>query len=82
MAFTLTARQAEAKAFLIDYMDRNGGIAPSFDEITEGLGISSKSGVHRIMQSLIERGHVQTIPGRARAIRIVPDAVSPPHGGA
>lgn len=74
MAFTLTAQQAKVKAFLIDYMDRNHGLAPSFDEITEGVGLSSKSGVHRIMQALIERGHVQTIPGRARAIRILPDA--------
>ena len=59
MAFTLTAQQAKVKAFLIDYMDRNHGLAPSFDEITEGVGLSSKSGVHRIMQAPVSYTHLR-----------------------
>ena len=79
--FSLTEKQARVKAFLIDYISRNNGLAPSFEETAEGVGISSKSGVHRIMQALIERGHVRTIPGRARAIQIIADDVQPPRDG-
>ena len=70
MAFTLTERQAEAKAFIVDYIARNGN-APSYNEIADALGLSSKSGVHRLMQGLIDRGHIRTIPNSARAIEVI-----------
>lgn len=71
--FSLTEKQARFKAFLIAYMARNNGLAPSYAEIASGVGFPSKSGVHRMMQSLIDRGHVVTIPGKTRAMRILGD---------
>ena len=73
--FTLTPAQDRTKRFLEAYIN-DKGFAPSFDEIAEATGLSSKSGVHRIMVALEERGHIQRLPHRARAIRVIADAAS------
>lgn len=47
------------------------GEAPTFDEIRKHLGLQSKSGVHRVMVALEERGHIRRLPHRPRAIELV-----------
>lgn len=65
--FTMTKKQYEVLAYLRDYM-ADKPIAPSYDEIAAECGLSSKSGVSRMIKALEERGHIQRIPNRARAI--------------
>jgi len=72
----LTKRQHQALVFIDGYI-REHHIAPTFTEITEALGIKSKSGVHRVILGLQERGWIEAIPSRARSIRVL---VSPTQG--
>lgn len=67
----LTKRQAQVLAYLRSYMADTYGIAPSFDDIMSATGLLSKSGVHRILKILEERGHITRIHGHARAIALV-----------
>lgn len=65
----LTERQIEVLDFIRASISRNG-MAPTFQEISDHLGIASKSSVHRLITALEERGHIERIPGRVRAIRL------------
>jgi len=67
---SLTAAQAEALAFIESNIAENG-VAPSFQEIQEHCGLKSKSGVHRLITALVERGRIRRMENRARAIEIV-----------
>lgn len=67
---SLTQHQAELLFFIGDRI-ANTGVAPSFDQMREHLGLKSKSGVHRLLAALEERGRIRRLPGRARAIEIV-----------
>lgn len=62
----LTAKQADLLGYL-----RVCDEAPSFDEMKIALGLSSKSGVHRLIGALEERGYIRRIPNRARCIELV-----------
>lgn len=64
----LTAKQKE----LLDYL-KSCERAPSFDEMRVALGLRSKSGVHRLVEGLEERGYIRRALNRARAIEIVED---------
>lgn len=75
MSVSTTRKQAEMLAFLANYLDATGGIAPSFQEMADAVGLKSKSGVHRLITALIERGKIARIPDRARAIRIIPEDI-------
>ena len=66
----LTHKQAKCLAFLQVYTGENG-IAPSYDELMEHLELVSKSGVHRLIAALEQRGRIARTPGRARCIRVV-----------
>jgi repressor LexA len=66
----LTAKQRELLLF-IDSRLKQGGISPSFDEMREALDLKSKSGVHRLISALEERGFIRRLPNRARALEIV-----------
>ena len=61
---------------LLEYL-RSCDRCPSFDEMKDALGLHSKSGVHRLIDSLEERGFIRRIPNRARAIEIVEDPKIP-----
>lgn len=65
----LTRTQREVLDFLKVYSDRNG-LMPTFSEVAAHLGIASKSNVHRLITALEERGHIERIPGRVRAIKL------------
>jgi repressor LexA len=66
----LTAKQRELLLF-IDQRLKQDGISPSFDEMREALELKSKSGVHRLISALEERGFIRRLPNRARALEIV-----------
>jgi len=66
----LTAKQRELLLF-IDGRLKDGGISPSFDEMREALALKSKSGVHRLISALAERGFIRRLPNRARALEVV-----------
>ena len=66
----LTAKQRELLIF-IDGRLKQDGVSPSFDEMREALDLKSKSGVHRLISALEERGFIRRLPNRARALEIV-----------
>src|SRR5690606_22418236 len=55
------------------------GIPPSFDEMKEALDLASKSGIHRLITALEERGFIRRLPNRARALEVLrlPDSIAP-----
>lgn len=65
----LTSKQHQLLTFLTEY-DEKHGCAPSFDEMMAAIGIQSKSGVHRLLTALEERGKIRRLRFRARAIEI------------
>jgi repressor LexA len=73
----LTAKQKELLVF-IDTRLRETGVPPSFEEMKEALALQSKSGVHRLIMALEERGFIRRLPHRARAIEVIklPEAMS------
>jgi repressor LexA len=70
----LTAKQHELLHFIQERLDASG-ISPSFEEMKEALGLKSKSGIHRLISALEERGFLRRLPNRARALEVlkVPD---------
>src|SRR5947208_14678498 len=66
----LTAKQRELLIF-IDRRLKSDGISPSFDEMREALDLKSKSGVHRLISALEERGFIRRLPNRARALEVM-----------
>lgn len=71
----LTTRQHELVLFIANYVATNG-YAPSFEEMRVGLGLHSKSGIHRMIVGLEERGYVRRLRYRGRAVELLrmPDA--------
>ncbi|MCQ0970378.1 transcriptional repressor LexA [Paracoccus sp. TK19116] len=72
----LTRKQIELLDFIQKRMARDG-VPPSFDEMKDALDLRSKSGIHRLVTALEERGFIRRLPHRARALEIVrlPDAL-------
>lgn len=67
----LTPRQAEALAFIRRFQEAQPGVAPTFSEIADGLGLASRSSASRLLDGLEERGFIRRLPNRARCIEIV-----------
>jgi repressor LexA len=65
----LTGKQAELLSYLRG--QAVAGLCPSFEEMKDATGLRSKSGVHRMIRALEERGHIRRLPNRARAIEVV-----------
>jgi repressor LexA len=76
----LTKKQLDLLDFIQTRLQRDG-VPPSFDEMKEALDLRSKSGIHRLITALEERGFIRRLAHRARAIEIVklPDALSDKH---
>ena len=66
----LTSKQRELLIFLTKYLEDNE-VSPSFDEMREAVGLASKSGIHRLVSALEERGYIRRLANRARAIEIL-----------
>ncbi|WP_121062213.1 transcriptional repressor LexA [Chachezhania antarctica] len=73
----LTKKQLDLLEFIHVRMQRDG-VPPSFDEMKEALDLRSKSGIHRLITALEERGFIRRMPHRARALEVVklPDALA------
>jgi len=78
----LTRKQHELLMFIHDRM-KESGIPPSFDEMKDALDLRSKSGIHRLITALEERGFIRRLPNRARALEVIklPDSMNPSLGG-
>jgi repressor LexA len=66
----LTRKQHELLVFINARLQKTG-VCPSFDEMKDALGLKSKSGIHRLITGLEERGFVRRLPHRARALEIL-----------
>ena len=66
----LTAKQHELLRFIQHKLEETG-ISPSFEEMKEALDLKSKSGVHRLISALEERGFIRRLPNRARALEVI-----------
>lgn len=66
----LTKQQSDLLFFIFD-QTMEQYVCPSYDEMKEHLGLHSKSGVHRLLTALEERGFVRRIPDRARCIEVI-----------
>ena len=72
----LTPKQQELLSFIQIRLEE-GGVSPSFEEMKEALDLRSKSGIHRLINALEERGFIRRLPNRARALEVLklPDAM-------
>jgi repressor LexA len=74
----LTRKQHELLMFINERL-KEAGVPPSFDEMKDALDLRSKSGIHRLVKALEERGFIKRLPNRARALEIVrlPESTTP-----
>jgi repressor LexA len=77
----LTRKQHELLLFIHERL-KETGIPPSFDEMKDALDLASKSGIHRLITALEERGFIRRLPNRARALEVLrlPDSIAPGLG--
>ena len=66
----LTHQQEKLLQFINNFQIKSN-VTPSFDEMKDGLGLKSKSGIHRILSALEERGYIRKLNNRARAIEVL-----------
>src|ERR1700712_5266409 len=66
----LTRKQHELLTYIQDRLGETG-VSPSFEEMKEALALKSKSGVHRLISALEERGFIRRLPNRARALEVL-----------
>ena len=78
----LTRKQLELLLFINERL-KEEGVPPSFEEMKEALNLQSKSGVHRLIVALEERGFLKRMPNRARALEVIklPESHSPSLAG-
>ena len=69
----LTRKQHELLTYIQDRLN-DTGVSPSFEEMKEALALKSKSGVHRLISALEERGFIRRLPNRARALEVLRSA--------
>ena len=78
----LTKKQRELLLFINDRI-KETGVSPSFDEMKEALDLASKSGIHRLITALEERGFLRRLAHRARALEVLklPESAVPQSAG-
>jgi repressor LexA len=76
----LTKKQSELLHFIHERL-KEAGVPPSFDEMKDALDLRSKSGIHRLIMALEERGFIRRLPNRARALEVLrlPESTSLPE---
>jgi len=74
----LTRKQHELLRYIHERL-KESGVPPSFDEMKDALNLRSKSGIHRLITALEERGFIRRLPNRARALEVLrlPESVAP-----
>jgi repressor LexA len=75
----LTQKQFELLRFIHERL-KEKSVPPSFDEMKDALNLRSKSGIHRLITALEERGFIRRLPNRARAIEVIKLPESVAHG--
>lgn len=77
----LTQKQHDLLLFINESM-QDSDVPPSFEEMKDALGLKSKSGIHRLISALEERGYIERLPHRARALEIIrlPDGMKEKQG--
>src|SRR6202140_2296429 len=81
MLAMLTRKQYELLRFINERL-KEAGVPPSFDEMKDALDLRSKSGIHRLITALEERGFIRRLPNRARAIEVIKLPELSPGAGA
>ena len=78
----LTKKQSELLRFINERL-KESGVPPSFDEMKDALDLRSKSGIHRLIIALEERGFIRRLPNRARALEVLklPESSTPSGSG-
>ena len=78
----LTRKQHELLMFIHERLTE-AGVPPSFDEMKDALDLKSKSGIHRLITALEERGFIKRLPNRARALEVIklPESYQPSPAG-
>jgi repressor LexA len=78
----LTKKQSELLRFINERL-KETGVPPSFDEMKDALDLRSKSGIHRLIMALEERGFIRRLPNRARALEVLrlPESSTPAGAG-
>jgi repressor LexA len=78
----LTRKQSDLLRFIHERL-KEAGVPPSFDEMKDALDLRSKSGIHRLILALEERGFIRRLPNRARALEVLrlPESSTPRGGG-
>ncbi|MDJ0607484.1 MAG: transcriptional repressor LexA [Kiloniellales bacterium] len=78
----LTKKQHQLLLYIHNHLSTQG-VSPSFDEMKDALDLKSKSGIHRLVTGLVERGFIRRLPHRARALEVLrlPDGSKPGAGG-
>jgi repressor LexA len=79
----LTRKQHELLLFINERL-KESGVPPSFDEMKDALDLASKSGIHRLITALEERGFIRRLPNRARALEVLrmPESLTPSYNAA
>lgn len=79
----LTKKQRDLLLYINDYAQKTG-LSPSFEEMKKGLDLKSKSGIHRLINALVERGFLERMPNKARALEVkkLPENVASMPGSA
>ena len=79
----LTKKQSDLLRFIHERL-KESGVPPSFDEMKDALDLRSKSGIHRLILALEERGFIRRLPNRARALEVLrlPESATPRSAGA
>lgn len=67
--YGLTRRQSEVLDYIAKYVSENG-FSPSYQEIMEHMGYSSKSRVHHVIKALVDRGYLKRIPNATRCLQV------------
>ncbi len=65
----LTKKQRDLLMYINEYIQKTG-LSPSFEEMKQGLDLKSKSGIHRLINALVERGFLERLPNKARALEV------------
>lgn len=74
MSYSTTRQQKQLYDFIVAYNNEKG-YPPSFQEMTDGIGLRSKSGIHRLINALEERGKIARLRNRARSVVPVDDNI-------
>lgn len=68
----LTVKLRKTLDAIIKYQADNGGVSPAMTDIAAAIGVKHKSGAHRLVTALEERGYLRRLPNRNRAIEVLP----------